>query len=127
MPAFRSLKIASSTDTLDVNTGFGFTDMFLGATLGWHFETRRRHRRLQPIHSNWKILAGRERQHRPRHMGNEFTIGSTVYLDQKRLWNAAGTFALNSHTDKSGTNIQVGDMATVSELRDWGELSTRRK
>jgi hypothetical protein len=45
--------------------------------------------------------------------GNEFTIGSTVYLDQKRMWNAAATFALEFNTDKKGTNIHVGDLGTV--------------
>jgi hypothetical protein len=45
--------------------------------------------------------------------GNEFTIGSTLYLDQKKSWSAAATFGLEFHTDKSGTNIHVGDLGTV--------------
>jgi hypothetical protein len=45
--------------------------------------------------------------------GNEFTIGSTIYLDQKKTWNAAASFGLEFHTDKSGTNIKVGDLGTV--------------
>lgn len=45
--------------------------------------------------------------------GNEFFVGTTVFLDEKRLWNAAGTFALEFHTDKKGTDINVGDMATI--------------
>jgi hypothetical protein len=45
--------------------------------------------------------------------GNEFTIGSTVYLDQKKTWNVAANFALEFNTDKSGTNIKVGDLGTV--------------
>src|SRR5438128_1679165 len=45
--------------------------------------------------------------------GNELTVGSTVHLDQKKLWNVAANFGLEFHTDKSGTNIQVGDLATI--------------
>src|SRR5215469_5565776 len=46
------------------------------------------------------------------HYGNEFFLGTTVYLDQKKLRSAAGTFAREFHTNKKGTNINVGDMAT---------------
>jgi hypothetical protein len=39
-----------------------------------------------------------------------------VYLDQKRTWTAAANFGLEFHQDKSGTNINVGDLGTV----EWG-------
>jgi hypothetical protein len=45
--------------------------------------------------------------------GYVFTIGSTVYLDQKRTWNAAATFALEFNTNKRDTNIHVGDLGTI--------------
>jgi hypothetical protein len=34
-------------------------------------------------------------------------------MDQKKTWNAAANFGLEFHTDKSGTNIPVGDLGTV--------------
>jgi hypothetical protein len=110
------LKNRIQSDSLNVNTGFAFTDMFIGATLGWHFK-----RADVTAGYNLYIPTGNFTQGGSDNTGlgiwgNEFTIGSTVYLDQKKLWNAAGTFALEFHTDKSGTNIQVGDLATVS----WG-------
>ncbi|MFZ0792171.1 MAG: transporter, partial [Candidatus Korobacteraceae bacterium] len=45
-------------------------------------------------------------------VGNEFSLGTTVYLDQKKMWSAATTFSLEFHTDKSGTDINVGDLGT---------------
>ena len=45
--------------------------------------------------------------------GNEFTLGTTVYLDRKRLWNASANFAMEFNTPKSGTNIQPGVLGTV--------------
>jgi hypothetical protein len=45
--------------------------------------------------------------------GNEFSVGSTLYLDDERRWTLAGNFALEFHTDKRGTDINVGDMATI--------------
>jgi len=45
--------------------------------------------------------------------GNEFTIGSTVHLDQKKLWSAAANFGFEVHSDKKGTNIHVGDLGTI--------------
>jgi hypothetical protein len=45
--------------------------------------------------------------------GNEVYAGSTIYLDQKKTWNAAAVFSAEFHTDKKGTNIRVGDLGTV--------------
>jgi hypothetical protein len=45
--------------------------------------------------------------------GNEFTLGSTVYPDQKKTWNAAANFALEFNSDKRDTNIHVGDLGTI--------------
>ena len=92
---------------------FAYTDMFLGASLGWSLK-----RADIMAGYNLYIPTGRFSQGANDNTGlgqwgNEFTIGSTVYPDQKKLWNVAATFALEFHTDKSGTNINVGDMGTV--------------
>jgi hypothetical protein len=100
-------------NSLNVNTGFGCTDMFIGASLGWHLK-------LADITAGYNLYipTGRFSQGGTNNTGlgiwgNEFTIGSTIYLDQKKTWNAAASFGLEFHTDKSGTNIKVGDLGTV--------------
>ena len=100
-------------NSLNVDTAFAYTDMFVGASLGWHFK-----RADITAGYNLYIPTGRFSQGGTDNTGlgiwgNELTIGSTVYLDQKRLWNAAANFGLEFHTDKSGTNIQAGDLGTV--------------
>jgi hypothetical protein len=111
--AFPFIKNRIQLNSLDVNTGFAYTDMFLGATLGWHLT-----RADITAGYNLYIPTGRFSQGGNDNTGlgmwgNEFTIGTTVYPDQKKLWNAAVNFALEFHTDKSGTNINVGDMGTI--------------
>src|SRR6516165_6303248 len=101
-------------NSLDVSSDFAFTDMFLSPiTLGWH-----RKRADFTAGYNLYLPTGRYSATGTNNTGlgqygNEFFAGTTVYLDQKKLWSAAGTFALEFHTDKRGTNINVGDMATV--------------
>jgi hypothetical protein len=100
------------TDSLDVHSGLAYTDMFGGVTLGWHLkraDVTAGYNLYMPTGSyspngNGNTGLGM--------WGNELTLGSTVYLDQKRLWNAATTFSLEFNTDKSGTNIHVGDVGT---------------
>jgi hypothetical protein len=111
--AFPFIKNRIQTDSLDLNTGFAYTDMFVNAALGWHLK-----RADITAGYNLYIPTGRFSQGGKDNTGlgiwgNEFTIGSTIYMDQKKTWNAAANFGLEFHTDKSGTNIQVGDLGTV--------------
>src|SRR5271170_1561574 len=110
---FPFIKNRIQLNSLNVNTGFAYTDMFVGATLGWHLK-----RADITAGYNLYIPSGRFSHGGTDNTGlgiggNEFTIGSTVYLDQKKTWNVAANFALEVHTDKSGTNINVGDLGTV--------------
>ena len=111
--AFPLIKNRIQLNSLDVNTGFAYTDMFIGASLGWHLK-----RADITVGYNLYIPTGRFSQGGTDNTGlgiwgNELTVGSTIYLDEKRLWNAAANFGLEFHSDKSGTNIQVGDLGTV--------------
>jgi len=45
--------------------------------------------------------------------GNEFSPGSTVYLEQKKLWNRAATFFFEFNRSKSGTDIRLVNLGTV--------------
>jgi hypothetical protein len=110
---FPFIKNRIQLNSLDVTTGFAYTDMFVGASVGWHLK-----RADITAGYNLYIPTGRFSQGGTDNTGlgiwgNELTVGSTIYLDQKRLWNAAANFGLEFHSDKSGTNIQVGDLGTV--------------
>jgi len=111
--AFPFIKNRIQLNSLNVNTGFAYTDMFIGASLGWHLK-----RADITAGYNLYIPTGRFSQGGTDNTGlgiwgNEFTIGSTVYLDHKKSWTIAANFGLEFHTDKSGTNINVGDLGTV--------------
>jgi hypothetical protein len=111
--AFPFIKNRLQTDSLDVSTSLAYTDMFVSAALGWELK-----RADITAGYNLYIPTGRFSSTGTNNTGlgmwgNEFTIGSTVYLDQKKTWNAAANFGLEFHTDKSGTNINVGDLGTV--------------
>jgi hypothetical protein len=111
--AFPFIKNRIQLDSLDVNTGFAYTDMFVSAALGWHLK-----RADITAGYNLYIPTGRFSSTGTNNTGlgmwgNEFTVGSTVYLDQKKTWNAAANFGLEFHTDKRGTNINPGDLGTI--------------
>jgi hypothetical protein len=101
-------------NSLDVSSGFAFTDMFISPiVLGWH-------RKRADIMAGYNLYiptgrfsAGGNNNTGLGMWGNEFFVGPTIYLDQKKLWSVASTFALEFHTNKKGTNINVGDMATI--------------
>jgi len=101
-------------NSLDVSTSFAFTDMFISPiVLGWNLK-----RADVTAGYNLYLPTGRFSANGTGNTGlgqygNEFFVGTTVYLDQKKLWSAASTFALEFHTDKKGTSINVGDMATI--------------
>ena len=113
---FPFIKNRIQTDSLDVSTSFAYTDMFVGVNIGWHFKRADVMAGYNLYIPTGTFSPGGNDNTGLGMWGNEFTIGSTVYLDQKKLWNAAGTFAYEFNKDESGTNIQVGDVGTVS----WG-------
>lgn len=100
-------------NSLDVNSGFAYTDMFAGATLGWNLR-----RADITAGYNLYIPSGRFSPNATDNTGlgmwgNEFMLGSTVHLDQKKLWNAAANFGIEFHTEKKNTDIRVGDLGTI--------------
>jgi len=110
--AFPFMKNRIQFNSLDVSTSLAYTDMFGGASLGWHLK-----RADVTAGYNLYIPSGSFSLNATNNTGlgmwgNELTLGSTVYLDQKKMWNAAGTFSLEFNTDKRGTNIRVGDVGT---------------
>ena len=110
---FPFIKNRIQFNSFDVHSSFAYSDTFAGLTLGWNlkradvtagYNLYMPTGSFSPTKSNNSGLGM---------WGNEFTVGSTVYLDQKKMWNAAATFSLEFNTDKSGTNIRVGDVGTI--------------
>ena len=101
-------------NSLDVSTGMAFTDMIVTpAQLGWHRKRADFIAQYNMYLPTGKFEPGGSGNTGLGIFGNEFAAGTTVYLDKEKLWSVAGNFALEFHTDKRGTNIQVGDMATI--------------
>jgi hypothetical protein len=86
---FPFIKNRIQSDSLDVNTGFAYTDMFVGATLGWHFKRADVTAGYNLYIPTGKFSQGGNDNTGLGMWGNEFTVGTTVYLDEKKLWNAA--------------------------------------
>lgn len=100
-------------NSLDLNSGIAYTDMFAGLTLGWNLK-----RADVTAGYNLYIPTGSYSPSSNENSGlgmwgSEFSLGSTVYLDQKKLWNAAATFFFEFNESKSGTDIRPGDLGTV--------------
>jgi hypothetical protein len=100
-------------NSFDVHSSFAYSDTFAGLTLGWSLKRA-------DITAGYNLymptgnFSPRVSDNTGLGMwGNEFTFGSTVYLDQKKTWNAAATFAFEFNTDKKDMNIHVGNLGTI--------------
>jgi len=111
--AFPFMQNRIELNSLDVNTGFSYTDMFGGVSLGWNLK-----RADVTAGYNLYIPTGHYTHGATDNTGlgmwgNEVFAGTTVHLDQKKTWSAAAVFSAEFHTDKKGTNIRVGDLGTI--------------
>ena len=100
-------------NSLDLNTGWGYTDTFAGATLGWHFKRADVTAGYNLYMPTGKFDPSATDNSGLGIWGNEFTLGSTVYLDEKKLWNAAANFGVEVNSDKRHTNIHPGTLGTI--------------
>ncbi len=101
-------------NSLDANSGFAFTDVIVTpAALGWHLKKADVAAQYNIYIPTGRYSASGTGNTGQGMVGNELSLGSTYYFDKMKMWSAAGNFALEFHTDKSGTNINVGDMATI--------------
>ena len=101
-------------NSLDSSSGFAYTDMIVTpVSLGWHLQQTDVTALYNIYIPTGKFDASGHDNSGLGMVGNEFSLGSTHYFDPMKSWNLAGTFSLEFHTDKSGTDINVGDLATV--------------
>jgi len=100
-------------NSLDVNSGMAYTDMFAGLTLGWHLKRTDLMAGYNLYMPTGSYSPTSKENSGLGMWGNEFSLGSTYYLDQKKMWNAAATFFFEFNGTKSGTDIRPGDLGTV--------------
>jgi hypothetical protein len=67
--AFPWIKNRLQANSFDVDTGFGYTDMFAGVNTRLAPEARRCHRRLQLVHADRHVHRDGNEQHGFRHVG----------------------------------------------------------
>jgi hypothetical protein len=101
-------------NVLDVDTGLAFTDSFFSPLiLGWHFKRADVTAGYNLYVPTGRFAPGASDNTGLGMYGNEFTLGTTAYLDEKRMWHAAANFSMEFHTKKDATDITVGDLGTV--------------
>lgn len=111
--AFPFMSDRIQANSLDVDTGFGYTDMFAGLTLGWNLKRADVTLGYNAYMPTGRFTAGATDNKGLGMWGNEVTLGSTLYFDEKKMWHAAANFGAEFHTEKEGTGITVGDLGTV--------------
>ena len=127
-------------NSLDVNSGFAFTDMIVTPiSLGWHRKRANFNAGYNLYLPTGRFSAGGTDNTGLGMYGNEFFVGTTVYLDPKKLWSAAGTFCARvshrqarhrhqrrRHGDYSGRRrqnlLQKGQRADSADFQSWSGL-----
>lgn len=111
--AFPFIESRIQINSLAANSELAYTDMSVGGILGWNLKRADITAGYNLYIPTGSFTQGSNSNSGLGMWGNEFTVGSTVYLDQKKLWNAAANFGFEFHSDKKGTNIHVGDLGTI--------------
>jgi hypothetical protein len=100
-------------NSLDVHSSMAYTDTFAGATLGWKLKRADVIAGYNLYMPTGKFEPNGNENSGLGMWGNELTIGSTVFLDQKKMWNAAANFGIEFNSEKRDTNIHPGTTGTV--------------
>jgi hypothetical protein len=111
--AFPFMKSRIDFNSVSIGTSLAYTDMFGGFNLGWHLKRADVTAGYNLYMPSGKFAPNATDNTGLGMWGNEFSLGSTVYLDEKKMWNAAANFSLEFNTDKRKTNIRVGDVGTL--------------
>ena len=122
-PAFTDNALEVPILGVDEGVGTGFADLYVQPiNLGWH-TTR------ADFIAGLGIYAptGRYEPDGDDNLGLgmwslELFGGTTVYLDKAKRWHFAATAFYETHTEKEGTDIQVGDLLTIEGGLGWSFL-----
>lgn len=113
-PAFTDNKLEAPILGRDLSTSFGVGDLyFQPINLGWH--TKR-----ADFLTGMGVYAptGSYEPDAADNLGLgmwgfEFFGGTTLYFDEARAWHVATTAFYETHTEKKGTDLRVGDIVTL--------------
>lgn len=108
LPIFIDNQIAFPRPDVAKGTGLGWGDMyFQPVNLGWR-------REKADFMAAYGIWAPTGTKGRTLHFwGHEIAGGTTVYLDEKKNWHAAGTAFFDMHQTRSDRDIKVGNFLTI--------------
>ena len=98
---------------LDLNTGTGLTDLYLQPiNLGWHTNRADFIAGLGVFAPTGRYEAGADDNLGLGMWTFELFGGATFYFDEARNWHVATTAFYETHTEKEGSDVRVGDILT---------------
>jgi len=88
--------------------GYGFTDMYVQPiNLGWHAS------RADYLAGYAFFAPTGELGHSLEQWAHELSAGTTVYLDEARMFHASATAFFEMHSNKRGKDLRTGDILTI--------------
>lgn len=101
--------------SLDVGSQkWGLADMYIQPlALGWHFKRADAIAGYAFMAPTGRFTAGNKDNTGLGMWSNEFSAGTTVYLDQGKKWHAAATGFYEIHTSKQDLDVKTGDVFTL--------------
>jgi hypothetical protein len=122
-PAFTDNVLEVPILGLDQGVSTGFTDLyFQPINLGWHTSGADFMAGLGVYAPTGEYRAGGDNNLGLGMWSFELFGGTTVYLDKAKSWHFAATAFYETHTEKEGTDIEVGDLLTVEGGLGWSFL-----
>lgn len=98
----------------DEGVSTGFTDLYIQPiNLGWHLQRADFMAGLGVFAPTGEYEAGGSNNRGLGMWSYELFAGTTVYLDRAKSWHFATTAFYETHGEKDGTNIRVGDLLTL--------------
>ena len=115
MAALPILNTELALPSLNVGTQtWGLADMYIQPiALGWHFKHADAVAGYAFVAPTGRFAAGANDNTGMGMWSNEFSGGTTVYLDPKKVWHAAGTGYYEIHTSKQDLDSKTGSIFTL--------------
>ena len=113
-PALTDNKLEAPFLGMEQSTSTGFTDLyFQPLNLGWHTERADYIAGIGVFAPTGRYEAGADDNLGLGMWSLELFGGATFYLDPAKSWHFAATAFYETHTDKDGTDVTVGDILTL--------------
>jgi hypothetical protein len=114
MVAFPWLNTVIDSPRINSTGSYAMSDIYVQPlNLGWHFKRADAIAGYAFTAPTGKFEPGGENNRGKGFWSNELSLGSTIYLDQKKTWHAATTGFYELHTTRKGGDVKVGDILTL--------------